>query len=151
MMERIRLQKIILLFAIAAPALLALPLGSWSHQDTPGPELITLTEAEILVYLLPQAQELRKQHMDVGWELQTGPQFNRKDFYTFWVVNAKRPNVEGSVTVGYFDVNKHTGEIWDEGLEKFVVSPELAGVQGILRKAHGIDSSILSKYRLARP
>ena len=150
-MKKIRLQKVLLLIAILVCGLISLPLGVWSHQESPTPELLTLTEAEILIYLMPQAQELRRLRMDVGWELQTGPKFNRKDFYTFWVVNAKRPNVEGSVTVGYFDVNKHTGEVWDEGLERFVVSPDLAGVQVILRKAHGIDASSLAKYHLAKP
>jgi hypothetical protein len=150
-MQKTRLRKVMLLLAILTSGLLWPPLGVRSHQDAPSPQPITLTEAEILVYLLPQAQELRKQGMDVGWELQTGPKFNRKDFYTFWVVNAKRPNVEGSVTVGYFDVNKHTGEVWDEGLEKSVVSSELTGVQGILRKAHRIDSSTLAKYHSAKP
>jgi hypothetical protein len=37
------------------------------------PEQIAPDEAEILIYLLPQAQELRKQGMDIGWELQTSP------------------------------------------------------------------------------
>ena len=59
--------------------------------------------------------------MDVGWELQTSPKLNQRDFYTYWVVNSKRPNVEGSVTVGYFSVNKHTAEVWDDNNEKVKV------------------------------
>jgi hypothetical protein len=150
-MKTKRLRKIMLVLATSAAGILTLPLGVLSDEDRPSPEVITLTEAEILVYLLPQAQELRKQGMDVGWESQTGPKFNHDDFYTFWVVNAKRPHVEGSVTVGFFDVNKHTGEVWDEGLERFVTSTELDGVQAIVRKAHGIDSSTLAKYHSAKP
>lgn len=150
-MQKKTLRQIMLLLGISASGLLSLPPSAVSRQRPQSPEPITLTEAEVLIYLLPEAQELRKQGMDVGWELQKSPKFNQKDFYTFWVVNAKRPHVEGSVTVGFFDVNKHTGEIWDEGLEKFVTSPDIAGVQQILRNAHGIDTSTLAKYHSAKP
>src|SRR5208282_5971655 len=97
-------------------------------------EEIATREAEILIYLLPQAQELRKQGMDIRWELQTSPKLNQRDFYTYWIVNSKRPNVEGSVTVGYFSVNKHTAEVWDNDNEKVVETGELQGVQRILRR-----------------
>jgi len=116
-------------------------------------EQIAPHEAEILIYLLPQAQELRKQGMDVGWELQTSPKLNQRDFYTYWVVNSKRPNVEGSVTVGYFSVNKYTAEVWDDNDEKVKVldAGELEGVERILRRAHHIDEVTLHKFSSLRP
>src|SRR5690242_11186417 len=120
------------------------------HAAVP-PELIPLQEAEILIYLLPQAKELRNQGMDVGWELEPGNRLDKEDFYTFWVVNSKRPNVEGSVTVGYFSVNKHTAVIWDDDTGKTVSATELAGIQRILRQAHHIDQSILQKFSSLRP
>src|SRR5713101_5511696 len=119
-------------------------LGRGNYET---PELISLTEAEILVYLLPAAHEVRRQGMDVGWEMETSPRLKREDFFTFWVVNAKRPHVDGSVTIGFFSVNKHTADIWDHGLEEFVVSTELEGIQTILRKAHHIDEAAIKKYR----
>lgn len=112
---------------------------------------IALHEAEILIYLLPQAQELRSQGMDIGWELQTSPKLKQKDFYSFWVVNSKRPNVQGSVTVGYFSVNKHTAEVWSNDKEKTVSSAELEGVEKILRMAHHIDDATLRKFGSLHP
>ena len=114
-------------------------------------EQIAPYEAEILLYLLPQAQELRKQGMDVGWELQTSPKLNQRDFYTYWVFNLKRQNVEGSVTIGYFSVNKHTAEVWDNGNEKVVDAEDLEGVEKILRRAHLIDKETLDKFSSLRP
>src|SRR5258708_25352859 len=118
-------------------------LAAQSAKQTTSPEQIAPHEAEILIYLLPQAQELRKHGMDVGWELQTSLKLNQRDFYTYWVVNSKRPNVEGSVTVGYFSVNKHTAEVCDENNEKVVDAGELEGVERILRRAHHIDEETL--------
>jgi hypothetical protein len=114
-------------------------------------EQIAPYEAEILVYLLPQAQELRKQGMDVGWELQTSPKLNQRDFYTYWVFDSKRRNVEGSVTVGYFSVNKHTAEVWDNGSEKVVDAEDLEGVEKILRRAHQINKQTLDEFSSLRP
>ncbi|MGA6957701.1 MAG: hypothetical protein WBY73_21500 [Candidatus Acidiferrales bacterium] len=114
-------------------------------------EQIAPYEAEILVYLLPQAQELRKQGMDVGWEIQTSPKLNQRDFYTYWVFNLKRQNVEGSVTIGYFSVNKHTAEVWDNGNEKVVAAEDLEGVERILRRAHQINQETLDKFNSLRP
>jgi len=113
-------------------------------------ELLGLHEAEILIYLLPDAHEVRKQGMDVGWELQTGSDFNQKDFFVFWVVNAKRPNVNGSVTLGYYAVNRHTADVWVDVVNGFVVSKELEGVQRILRRAHHIDEATIAMYRSLR-
>ena len=114
------------------------------------PEHVALHEAEILVYLLPQAHDIRNEGMEIGWELQTSPKLNQEDFYNFWVFNAKRKHVHGSVTVGYFSVNKHTADIVD-ALGKFVASPELEGVQRILREAHHIDDTTIKEYRSRSP
>lgn len=76
---------------------------------------IALEEAEILIYLLPAAQTVRSQGMDIGWEQQTSSKLNQNDFYVFWVVNDKRQNVHGSNTIGYYGVNKHTADVWSYG------------------------------------
>src|ERR1700722_17661855 len=123
------------LLVIFTGSLLA-PWGALSTVEAHEPPIISLTEAEILIYLLPQAQELRRQGMDVGWERQTSARLNQKNFYVFWVVNNKRSPVEGSVRVGFFAVSKFTAEVWDDDLETIVSGPDLAGIQNILRKAH---------------
>lgn len=125
-----------------------------SPQSGGQSELLALHEAEILIYLLPDAQEVRKQGMEVGWELQTGPDFDQKDFFVFWVVNATRPHVHGSRTLGYYAVNRHTADVSDfsiEAVNQFVLSKELEGVRRILRKAHHIDDATITKYRSRHP
>jgi len=114
-------------------------------------EPLSQTEAEILIYLLPEAHQVRQEGMDIGWELQTGSAWNQKDFYGFWVVNAKRKNV-GSVTIGFFSVNKHTAEVWDDTPSpKRVNNVELRGIQKILREGHHIDAQTLTAFGNMRP
>ena len=120
-------------------------------RTTRAPELLSLEEAEILIYVLPQAQEVRKQGMDIGWELQTTQKLNQEDFYTFWVVNAKRQCVDCSVTIGYFSVNKHTAEIWEDDTVQIVTSPEIEGIQKIVRTAHPNKQDTIEKYHSRGP
>lgn len=115
------------------------------------PETIALHEAEILIYLLPEARETRKRGMDIGWELETSPQLNQQDFFVFWVVNAKRKHPHGSVTIGFFSVNRHTADVWSNDLGKFVSTTELSGIQKILRTAHHIDQPTIEKFKNRRP
>jgi hypothetical protein len=121
-----------------------------STQPALPPEQIALHEAEILIYLLPEAQLLRNQGMDIGWE-QTDPKLNQQDFYTFWVYNSKRPTENGSVTVGHFSVNKHTAEVWGDDNEKPISTNDLEGIERILRRAHHIDESTVRKFGSIRP
>ena len=109
----------------------------------PGPVTISVHEAEILIYLLPVAHQLRAEGMDVGWELQdqNRDRYPKDDYYVFWLVNNKRASA-GSTTIGYYAVNKRTGEIWNTDLDQLVSSAELEGVQKILRCAHGRDDSM---------
>lgn len=115
------------------------------------PSLIALYEAEILIYLLPQAQQIRSDGFDIGWDLQTSAKLNQADYYIFFVINAKRPSY-GSVTVGYFGVNKHTADVWSLDREgEIISSTEIQGVQRILRQAHCIDQATVDRYRSAKP
>lgn len=147
----VKKRTVIIYLSVILLPLMAHKAASQSPPAATPPERIALHEAEILIYLLPQAQELRNQGMDIGWELETSPEVNQQNFYTFWVVNSKRPNVQGSVTIGYFSVNKHTAEVWDDDREKLVSSSELEGVQRILRQAHHIDESTLRRFSPLRP
>ena len=141
--------------SVAVPAVLLsclLALGAFKYQlgSRLTPEPITLPEAEILIYFLPQAVELRSQGMEVGWELTASPKVNHEDFFSFWVINVTRESA-GSVTVGWFFVNRHTGDVWDDGLGKYVVSHDIEGIQKILRRAHRIDEETLRRYRTRSP
>jgi hypothetical protein len=136
-----------------APLFCGLSLGS--GQSAPQgsacrPSELTLSDAEILVYLLPESESVRKGGWDVGWELQTNPNLNQKDFFTFWVYNATRPS-SGSVTIAYFAINKHTGDVWDTSVGQIVQSRDLSVIQKILRKGHCIDDSVIKTYGAQKP
>jgi hypothetical protein len=112
---------------------------------------LSLEEAEILIYLLPVAHQLRAQGDDVTWELETSREPGGSHFFTFWVGGA-RPNPYGSVTVNYFSVNRHTGQVWELMPEaRVVTSPELSGVQKIIRAAQGIGPETIRQYGRVRP
>ena len=108
---------------------------------------ITYTEAEILIYLTPQAQRIRAQGYDVGWDRSISAQLNQSDYFFFYLFDSKRKSY-GSVTAGNYAVNKHTGDIWDQTEEKPLTSPELSGVQKILREEHHITARTDTEYRL---
>ncbi len=112
---------------------------------------IALYEAEILVYLLPQAQEVRRQGWEIGWELQRGREAGGADFFVFHVYNATRPS-SGSVTIGYFAVNRQTAEVWECGVPPRIVSSrEMRGVQKILRQGHRIDDRYIKEHGTELP
>jgi hypothetical protein len=112
----------------------------WSVDIAHGadkPEPITFSEAEILIYLMPASQEVRKQGFDVGWDVS---RLGDPDQFQFFVFNAKRKCPEGcSVTVGNFSVNRHTAEVTSSDTGAIVTDQELSGVQTILRRAHHLD------------
>jgi len=108
---------------------------------------LTLAEAKILAYVSPVGDRARRDGLDIAVELQTSAQLNQADYYYFWVYNAKREQSSGSVTIGYFAVNKHTGEVWDTDTKKQISSDLLVGVQKIVRDSHHIDEAKIEKYR----
>jgi hypothetical protein len=133
----------------------AMASSAWSqvqpraHRAT----LINMEEAEILIYVMPDAQAERKSGKDVAWSLETNPEYDLKNFYYFWVVGTGdgESHHEGSITVGYFAVNKHTGDVWEYATMEHINSPQLEGVQKIILKHHDIDSAVLRKYGGLRP
>ncbi len=129
---------------------IATAISSTGQQETKKPETITLPEAEILVYLLPDSHDVRAQGMEVAWVQDTGPELNHKDYFYFFVYNAKR-QYAASVTIGHFAVDKHTGEVWDSVLWEKRSSPEIEGVQRIIRKAHAIGPDVLEKFKDCEP
>lgn len=132
--------------------LVATPLvtNSQSSQRPCEPSELTVSDAEILVYLLPDSVATRDRGRKVGWELQTGVQLDQKDFFVFYVYDVTAPQ-DSSPTIGYFGVNKHTAEVWDMNREEFVQAKDLLAVQGILRKGHCIAEELLKTYSSKRP
>jgi hypothetical protein len=103
-------------------------------------EPLALSEAEILIYLMPASRQLRLQGFDVGWDLERSS-IQGADSFRFRVFNAKRKCPERcSVTIGYFAVEKHTAEVDDLDAQRIVTDEEIRGVQAILRKEHHLAS-----------
>jgi hypothetical protein len=111
---------------------------------------VTLAEAEIEIYLLPVGEAERQKGLDIAMEAQTSAQLNQADYHYFWVYNVKRKQSDGSVTIGYYAVNKHTAEVWDTDEKKQISSKLVLGIQRILRESHHIDEAAMEKYR-SRP
>jgi hypothetical protein len=151
MAKRITCHRILTVGLAVVPFLIVALPALARIAYAPSAEPVSREEAEILIYLLPQAEQLRTEQMDIGWELQTSAQLNQADFFVFWVVNNKRPNVKGSVTVGYFAVNKHTAEIYNMNSDRDISTPEIDGVQKIIRKARSIDQATINRYHSRRP
>lgn len=108
---------------------------------------LSATEAKILVYVSSVGEGVRASGFDIGMEQQTSAQLNRADYYYFWVYNAKRGPPHGSVTIGYYAVNKYTGDVWDIDGKKQLSSKLLEGVQRIVRGSHHIGEDTIARYR----
>jgi|SRR2546430_1061095 len=115
---------------------------------------ISETEAAILVYVSPVGDRLRAGGSDVALEPQTSAQYNQADYFYFWVYEAGRqqatgavPRAGGSVTIGYYAVNKRTGDVWDTVEKKQLSGGLLLGVQKIIRQSHHIAEDTIERYR----
>jgi hypothetical protein len=105
-------------------------------------------DAEMLLYLLPSSEAVRRAGGKVAWEIESGT--NQKDFYSFYVYDLKG-SPYGSPTIGHFAVNKHTGEVWDAVTEEPVESEDLSAIERIIRKGHCIDDNVLKTYSSSKP
>jgi hypothetical protein len=127
-----------------------IPTESQSRAASCEPTEFTEYDAERLIYLLPASMTTRNNGRKVGWELQSNPELNEKDFFIFYVYDLSAPD-SGSPTIGYFAINKHTAEVWDMSAGRSVQSEDLLAVQKILRRGHCVDESVLKTYSSRRP
>lgn len=122
---------------------------------TCSPTLITLPEAEILIYIMPDSKEVRKLGQDVTWltdsQAVSMSVYDGTDYYIFWVTSSG-PS-QGSNSVGYYAVNKHTADVLllGAGYPRMVISKELEGVERLFRRASCIGPSTIKKYRFRDP
>ncbi len=116
---------------------------------------ITLSEAETLIYIMPVSQQIRTRGQDVTWLVDSQAvsmaKYDGADYYIFYVTFTGP--TEGSPTLGYYAVNKHTADVLDLVGQhpQIVTSEELDGVQRIMRRAHCIDAPTIKGYRFRNP
>ena len=92
-------------------------------QGTPAPVTIDQNEAASLVREAIKSQ---------GHTIALDPE-SRKDDPGFFFFGATWPNPSGSPVIGYFAVNRQTGDVWDEGCRP-VHSPSLTARQEKYRR-----------------
>ena len=137
---------------------LAASLVTDANRDENPTPTITISEAEDLLSLLPVTKELRSKGMDVKWDRQTNSTMNNSDYYFFWIYNAtaQKKRDTDSISVGNYAVNKLTADVraWQVSNDVFhgddgvlVTTNELKRFQEELRKKHGIDSTLVQRYR----
>jgi hypothetical protein len=119
---------------LASLALMALTEASAPTRRRPFPlcAQVAPREAEILIYLLPVGEHLRQKGSDLGWE--RAPQAEKdRNVYVYWVYDAKSklPSA-GSVTIGYYAVDRCTAAVTEEEGGSAVSSVTLRAVQRIL-------------------
>ena len=91
---------------------------------------LSLREAEMLIYLMPVGEKLRSEGMDISWERAPKAETN-SNTYVFWVFNSKRAGT-GSVTIGYYEVNKCSAVVRTSESGQVVSSSRLRAIQKIL-------------------
>src|SRR5262250_3106116 len=98
---------------------------------------LTLSDAEILVYLTPAAEAVRKTGVDVVRDESTSEKLNLNDYYVFQILSTRTCEA-CSTTVGHFAVNKHTADVLTLDVDDYrlLTGGEIDGIQRIIRKAH---------------
>jgi hypothetical protein len=132
---------------LLASVIVCVPL--WSQdppQSSQSADQLSISDAQSLLYLLPQARKIRSEGMDVSSDVISAPERKGVDFYDFWVIR-------GSAPIGIFSVNRYTGDVWKNGENpaKIEDDPQIERVQEGLRETHRIDGTVLAKYQVLRP
>lgn len=112
---------------------------------------ITEWEASLLLYVLPPAHRIRSVGKDVQWFADPyHPEANYDLYFIFWLKAEPSPDT-ASDSLGWYAVNRFTGDVWDFTSDERVTDREVEGVARILRKAHGIEEKQIKKYRSIPP
>lgn len=109
---------------------------------------ISLEEADIVIYVLPQCVESRNRGIDVqwvSWEPKAG--YNTADYYFFEVRAEKATGRGWSGIIGHFGVNKHTADARsiDDPDTPNITGAELSGIQRIIRSARHITPEMVRR------
>lgn len=153
--RRVVIAAMMAMLTISAAASVPAQAGPHGATSVCNATPITLSEAETLIYIMPASQEVRTTGQDVTWLVDSKAvsmtKYDGADYYIFYVTFTGP--TEGSSTVGYYAVNKHTADVLELLGEypQIVTSEELDGVQRIMRRAHCIDAATIKEYRFRNP
>ena len=126
---------------IFAAALALVLLAGKSGGSRP----LAVFEAEILIYLTENGDYNRQKGQDIAWTSQPCVDVPNQDFYCFWLVGTPPPPEGGSVTIGPYAVDRHSGEVWDLALKRPDRSVEVSKVQDLMRRGHRIDQELVRR------
>lgn len=111
---------------------------------------LTLTEAKILLYTMPQSVKVRSEGIDVMWQRITSNADDQADYFVFQVFSMAHARIVP--VIGSIAVNKHTRDVLDITADyRFVTSKQLRGVQRILRREHCVTPLIIDRFRYVNP
>lgn len=120
--------------ALILGALLAISgMATQDSNKKSGAELASVSErdARILVYLIPAASELRAKGRDVVLDRESNMEKEVPGKYVFRMEGFPQ-NPYGSSLMGYFDVDKSSGEVTANETNEAITSATLKGVQKII-------------------
>ena len=123
-------------------------LSTSGEVSTSGAALPSLSsyEAQILVYISPDAHEIRESGRDVDLYPVTSEALNSEEYYFYDVRDPESADV-GSDLVGHYAVNKYSADLVNAVTQEQIDSVEVNRIEDILRKAHQMHEAQIKKYR----
>ena len=112
---------------------------------------ITISDAIMLLYLVPNARKLQKSGIPINIILQNDRNFDLHDFYYVQVLSPNTCNDGCSNLIGHYAVNRYTGEIWQYVTGVHLSSPLIIGEQKTLQNYYHISQHIIDYWHNIRP
>jgi hypothetical protein len=107
-------------------------------------------EAQYAIISVSEARTLVRDALDGrGKEIYINEN-HRPDDPDFFFFEATWPNPTGSPVIGYFAVNRWTGDVWDQGCRSFS-SWSIRARQAQIREKAGIPTAVFRELHTKRP
>lgn len=110
------------------------------------PTKVTLLEAKLLIQATPHAHAVRAEKHKIAIEVIVHGDKSDDDYFYLAIYNATRKGTV-STLAGRFIVNKHTADVWEDGLDCFIRTLEMQEFQTTIREARGITKAVLKHHR----
>ena len=102
-------------------------------------------EAQTLLFLAPGIQRNVREGAVVKFGREHSPKLNQNVLYCYRaMVETESP----SNLIGNYAINRYTADVLDTDAGTLVEGADLAAVQAVLRRVHGIGEAEIRKYRV---